>query len=577
MAANTLARVNKENEIELFKETRKTKIAEDGFAKQDERDKKAVAQAKKNAEEALKLQVELEKRKAEAVANIVKENINQEIKLNELIVESDKSTLDEKLLAADKVRKAKAALLSIEYSEAIAAEIKVEDGKRVIVEKTADEKLLAETKYQNSSTDLLAETLKKQEELRKADAERQKEAFAKLKKQLGEGADNFGENEKNITAIRRNKKLLQLDADFLAGRIKNVEEYEKKKQAIIEAGDKKEIEAALEVAYQKLEIAILFGDDTKAIEKDITALNLQLMDLEVDKAKTTAEKKLEIEKGLAEKKKELLSAGKDLLISIVDGQFERQKNQIQELIQLNEDQKNAEIERVLQGTASEKEKADKIALINAEAQQKKEALEKRQRQIELQKAEFDQLVSIAEVVANTAKAVTKDLAGNKALIPIDIAIGAAQIAAILARPLPKFKDGLFDDYEGWAITGDGGRSEVIKRKAGGIEVTPATDTLTWINKGDRIDPDADSFFKSMQMGAISNAARIASDTTQEENYAKHMVNALESGLKANANKIVAALDGIPKVQMGATKGGLEALWKYGANTVKYINENTNWD
>lgn len=574
---STENRVKKEQEIQLFGEEYKTKVHVDAVKKQKEIDDKAAAEAKKRAEKALELAVELEKRKAAAILGITKANINEQIRVQESISQSDESTLQEKLDAEARIAAAKRALLSIEYTEAIAAETRVEDGKKVIYEKTAEEKLLAETNYNNAVNALLADSLQKAAALRKADNEKRIQELEDLKKNIYEANNQGGINAANINAIKRNQALLKLDEDYQAGRIKNAEEYEKKKQKIIDRYSKMEIEAALETAEEKLMIAIFYGDSTLEIEKEITELKLQLLDKEVADTRAAADKKLAIENELKNKKIELAQAGKDLFLSIVEGQFTRQKNQIAELIQLNEDQKNAEIQRINESQLAESDKVAKIALINAEAQQKKEGLEKRQRQLDLQKAEFDRMIAIAEVVANTAKAVSKDLIANKLAIPLDIAIGAAQIAAILAKPLPKFKDGLFTDYEGYAIVGDGGRSEAHIKADGSVDITPSTDTVTWINKGDRIHPDADQMMRDVQSAALRDTARAANKKIDQHSYGELMTASLEKQLQENAEVIVKAIKEKKELHLSARRDSLAAMWKYGANQISYLDENTNWN
>ena len=74
-------------------------------------------------------------------------------------------------------------------------------------------------------------------------------------------------------------------------------------------------------------------------------------------------------------------------------------------------------------------------------------------------------------------------------------LGAAQIAAVLASPIPQFAKGGIMDKDGLAVVGDGGRKEVIKNPDGSVQVTPSTDTLVNLQKGAEIFPSIDAFNK----------------------------------------------------------------------------------
>ncbi|MFQ9503385.1 MAG: hypothetical protein ACLR1G_04770 [Alistipes indistinctus] len=57
------------------------------------------------------------------------------------------------------------------------------------------------------------------------------------------------------------------------------------------------------------------------------------------------------------------------------------------------------------------------------------------------------------------------------------ALGAAQIASVLATPLPEYAAGTRNHPGGLAVVGDGGRPEVVMTPSGGLFRTPASDTL----------------------------------------------------------------------------------------------------
>lgn len=91
-----------------------------------------------------------------------------------------------------------------------------------------------------------------------------------------------------------------------------------------------------------------------------------------------------------------------------------------------------------QETAAQKEKELARAELTAEAEEKI-------REEKRKSAVFAKVLSIAEAIINTAKAITKALEAGPLLGPILAgvvgALGAIQIAAIIAEPIPQFADG----------------------------------------------------------------------------------------------------------------------------------------
>ena len=136
--------------------------------------------------------------------------------------------------------------------------------------------------------------------------------------------------------------------------------------------------------------------------------------------------------------------------------YDREKNEIQDQINAREEQKTKEIEDVNKELISAEEKANKIAIINTRAQAQKEQLERRQRQIDLERARFERAFNIGQIIAKTAVAVVTALP-NVILASIIAAIGAVQLATVLAQPLPKFAKGTKDSGKaGFAIVGEEG-------------------------------------------------------------------------------------------------------------------------
>lgn len=221
-----------------------------------------------------------------------------------------------------------------------------------------------------------------------------------------------------------------------------------------------------------IQMAEALGQDTTKLQAALTAEQLKesklRRDIDNDEFKS---KEANIEKEKAARA-ELGKALVNLAKEFAEGIFDRQKNDIQDKINLIETEKQANIDKVNSEVLTDQEKADKIAVINATSDAKKKQQEDRQKQVDMKRAQFERIATIVSIVSSTAKAVMGAVAaspetGGLPFSAIAAALGAVQIATVLARPLPKFKGGkrAGDAYSGPAIVDDGGYNEPIWRAA----------------------------------------------------------------------------------------------------------------
>lgn len=129
----------------------------------------------------------------------------------------------------------------------------------------------------------------------------------------------------------------------------------------------------------------------------------------------------------------------------------------------------------------------------AEAQtaKKNEELEKKKQQLKHKQAVWEKANSLAQAGIATALAITHALP-NLVLAAIAGAMGAIQIATILATPIPKYAKGTDYHRGGPAIVGDGGRSEVVLFN-GGAWLTPDKPTLVNMPEGAIVIPSVTDY------------------------------------------------------------------------------------
>lgn len=130
---------------------------------------------------------------------------------------------------------------------------------------------------------------------------------------------------------------------------------------------------------------------------------------------------------------------------------------------------------------------DKTAQKNAELEKKKAALRTKQ-------AKFEKATSIAEAAIQIAGGILQTInqLGFPAAIPMIAALGAMgaiQLATIIATPIPKYAKGTDSHKGGLAVVGDGGVPETIVTEKGAY-ITPSVPTLVDIPKGAKVIPYA---------------------------------------------------------------------------------------
>lgn len=129
------------------------------------------------------------------------------------------------------------------------------------------------------------------------------------------------------------------------------------------------------------------------------------------------------------------------------------------------------------------------AITEREAIQRQRRIDQEEKRQQLEAARRNKQLAIFQAVISTAQAVVNALATPPAPVGIALAavvgaLGAAQVAAISARPLPKFYKGKTDNYEGFGIVGDAG-AELIQRRDGSMWIAPK-EMITYLDSKDKV-------------------------------------------------------------------------------------------
>lgn len=387
------------------------------------------------------------------------------------------------------------------YVDATKSIIVIEDAKQSIIRLGA------------TADDERVKILDKRLETRKATAEAEKKIFGQLydsakksfdstnaldeldaehKKELSDEARKTADaNAKALFEIFKlqQERLIDLDKEtiandkaHLADKLIALRDYGERKQSIIdetakfelrnakltaheiELVEQKRIDASLRLAHElslgiqkavkdfrdaiaPMDIAV--DGMTKSIAKAIDEIHKK-----ADKLKEGLENNA---KAIKEGVKSLIGELQGLIFDLFTNDIDRQKNAIQDRIDLLDKQKEKDIEVANQTILNAQDKASAIAVIEARAAAQKEQLERKQRELDQRKAKFEKAEQIANIIGNTARGITAALASvppNPILAAIVAAIGAVQLARVLATPIPKYFKQTSDHPGGPAIAGE---------------------------------------------------------------------------------------------------------------------------
>lgn len=156
--------------------------------------------------------------------------------------------------------------------------------------------------------------------------------------------------------------------------------------------------------------------------------------------------------------------------------------------QINDIRTQKDEDRIRGERARIEELREAGAITEKQALERTKRLDVEEKRIKREAAQRDKNLAIFNAIINTAQAVTKALASapppfNAILAGIAGALGAAQIAVIASRPIPKFRTGKKNKYEGPGIIGEAG-AELFEHD--GRMYVANKETIVWMGKDDKV-------------------------------------------------------------------------------------------
>jgi hypothetical protein len=324
-----------------------------------------------------------------------------------------------------------------------------------------------------------------------------------------------------------NNQLLGIEDAFNQGLMKT-KDYEEAKVKAVADGNSKKLKAEID-GYKKILDFIPEGyQEKKTIQDKIN--ELELADLEAQNAA-----KIDIEKksgedllSLEQKRQNLISQLKleaiNLLETAISASFQKRIEELEiegEKIEANTER---QIKAIEESTLAEEEKVRRINEAEAVAAAEKEKNELKIAALKTRAARLDKMIEIAKIGGQTisdiaalkgqlakatAAAATLGPASlaNPLLVPaaagmtasvgiiggiigVTAGLGLAQIAAVAARPIPKYAEGTGGHKGGLAILGDGKEHELVIEPNKKPYWSANTDTLYNLPKHTQVIPES---------------------------------------------------------------------------------------
>lgn len=299
-----------------------------------------------------------------------------------------------------------------------------------------------------------------------------------------------------------NKQMRELSEAYKNGNISK-EQYEAENYRIQQEYAQKQIQSSIDTIKSILnnEELDLSDDDRIRYEEQLAQAQMDLDNMVTDNKIENDKRQVESEKEKRQKQMELMQQVSQLMSSL--GEFGDQlfQNKIDQLDEENEASQEAydkEIENIEKleesGAISTEEAEARKRAAEDKTKAKEEEIAKRKAELQRKQAIYDKAMSIAQVGISTALGIMSTIAqlGLPAAAPfvaLVAAMGAVQLATILATPIPKYKEGTDYHKGGLAIVGDGGVPETVLTPDGKLYLTPAFPTLTELPIGTKVFPE----------------------------------------------------------------------------------------
>jgi hypothetical protein len=475
-----------------------------GYAKQTEAEEAYTQNMLKIRTDRDNLEARVDKSRAQAQERLDKARIQSALDTAKQTLEDENKGYEDKVRANKEYVDKSIALIELQKQHELdSAGVPSRGGKDTVTEATNRKAIEVETqaaitKVRNEGAANLRKIIKDNNALYAKDAEEQLKRQIGLEKQLEDDFVNAQNKKLQDIEFFKAQQVNALVTQYTNGKVSeqafNQQLFEIDAQASADR-IQLQIDTLKKIAEaQASALALGFGDpkEIQATGEKINSLIIQQDDLKTQKLIKNAQELNQQRKEVHDKEKELADDAATFINTLVDASFENQLSHIKDLETAVDDQAKTEKDAVNGSVQSQAEKARKNNIIDAQAAQQKAKLEEQARKTQQKQAEFDRLFAEAKIIQNTAIGVTSALAEFPPNIPLAVlvgAIGAVQLATMLAQPLPKFEKG-GTTAGGLILWGEKG-VERAEEPGGRVSFSPPTATIANFPAGTKITSNYD--------------------------------------------------------------------------------------
>lgn len=377
-----------------------------------------------------------------------------------------------------------------------------------------------------------AKKRKEQEEKSSAEIEKQRKIL--LSKELDSIESSYAAS--SVESTVRMQEAMKVISDRYAQGLIDQERYEQLRYDITKDYGVEQAKIALEMLKEQLQNEKLTQEERLALKQKVTDAELALNDEIIASNEEAANKAREdwekisgvfadfssqaedmvaglgsVFDGIFGIFKEIAEGGKisvenilqsvsaivEGISEIVGNMYESQIEELEKQEEANEVAKDKELARIDElaehGAISEEEAEARKRAAEDKTAKKNEEVARKKAELQEKQARLEKSANIVQTIMNTAVAIMKAWSqGGIFAAPMAAmiaAMGAVQLATIVAQPIPKYAKGTKGHKGGLAIVGDGGVSETVITERG-MYLTPSTPTLVDLPKGAKVLPYA---------------------------------------------------------------------------------------
>ncbi len=205
---------------------------------------------------------------------------------------------------------------------------------------------------------------------------------------------------------------------------------------------------------------------------------------------------------------ELEQAAATIIMGLADAVYAHEIGLIDERERKLNESYDEDKKRIMSSYTNKKEQEEELLKLDARKETLQKQIDRDRKAAARKQAKDQKATDVASIIGSTYVAVMGAL-GAKPWTFANIAVaagigaqGAANLARVIATPLPAYAEGTMDATGGWSVVGDGGKRELVIEPGKNPWVTSNTPTLVNLPKHTKVMSDAELALPLYNAGLI---------------------------------------------------------------------------